>query len=163
MQVGDTVSAHAQIETTPTQPSNCAIDHHVFDLATMAESSRASCSAPAPKVRKTDPTEKRCFLLSYFHGYLWTTIATVWSVLTVLTRRTTSSQQVNKFKKDSLRKRALTVNHRAALEARSARKDMQRAVKRSQVFLLWRQYTSWQKRTLLTISLETWNNFWFSK
>ena len=34
----------------------------------------------------------------------------------------------NKFKKDSLKKHATTVDHRAALEARSARRDMQRAI-----------------------------------
>lgn len=34
----------------------------------------------------------------------------------------------NKFKKDSLQKHVLTQEHRAALEADSCRKDMQRAV-----------------------------------
>ena len=34
----------------------------------------------------------------------------------------------NKFKKDSLKKHATTVDHRAALEFRSARRDMQRAI-----------------------------------
>ena len=34
----------------------------------------------------------------------------------------------NKFKKDSLRKHTTTIDHHAALEARSARKNMQRAI-----------------------------------
>ena len=36
-----------------------------------------------------------------------------------------------KYKKDALRKHAMTVDHRAALEARSCRKDMQQAIARA--------------------------------
>ena len=42
--------------------------------------------------------------------------------------RVFASYIFNKFKKDSLKKHATTVDHRAALESRSARRDMQRAI-----------------------------------
>ena len=136
---------------------------HVFDLATMAESSRASCSAPAPKVRKTDSVEKRRFLSSWKTEFPWVVMDDdcnhmICSYCVDAKKNNSFTTGCNKFKKDPLRKHALTIDHRTALEARSARKDMQQAianVNRSQekaVISALKTVYFMAKRTLLTIS-----------
>ena len=104
---------------------------HVFVLATMAESSRASCSASASKFRKTDSVEKRRFLSSWKMEFPWVVMDDDCNHMICsycVDAKNSFTTGCNKFKKDSLRKHAQTIDHRTALEARSARKDMQQAI-----------------------------------
>ena len=61
------------------------------------------------------------------HGLPWIKIAMVCAVVTV-SKHDAFTVGCTKFKKDVLRNHATTLDHRAALGARSVRKDMQHAV-----------------------------------
>ena len=99
----------------------------------MVESSRGSYSAPAPKIRKTDSIEKRRFLSSWKTELPWVFMDDncnhmICSYCIDMKKNNSFTTGYNKFKKDSHRKHTLTINHRTAQEARSARKDMQQAI-----------------------------------
>ena len=89
--------------------------------------------SPAPKVRKTDAAERRRFLPSWKTEFPWLFVDEEYngvrcSYCIDAKKHNSFTTGCNKFKKDSLKKHATTVDHRAALEARSARRDMQRAI-----------------------------------
>ena len=89
--------------------------------------------SPAPKVRKTDAAEHRRFLPSWKTEFPWLFVDEEYNGVRCsycIDAKTHNSFTTgcNKFKKDSLKKHATTVDHRAALESRSARRDMQRAI-----------------------------------
>ena len=89
---------------------------HVSDLATMAKSSQLSCSAPTPKVRKTDSAEQRRFLL-WKTEFPWVFMDNECSCMCcsycIDAKNNSFMTGCNKFKKDLLRKHATTVNHHA--------------------------------------------------
>ena len=90
-------------------------------------------AAPPPKVRKTDAAERRRFLSSWKTEFPWVFMddecnGMRCSYCIDAKKHNSFTTACNKFKKDSLKKHATTVDHRAALEARSARRDMQRAI-----------------------------------
>ena len=92
----------------------------------------ASTSGPPPKVRKTDSAESRRFLSSWKSEFPWLIMDSernaMYCSYCIDAKKNFFTTGCNKFKKDSLKKHATTADHRFALEARSARRDMQHAI-----------------------------------
>ena len=90
-----------------------------------------SSTPPAAKKPKVASSERRRFVPGWKNDYPWVLCkeGRMFCELCMDTKKKNAfATGCDKFKKDSLQKHAQTQEHRAALEAASCRKDMQRAV-----------------------------------
>ena len=85
---------------------------------------------PTTKKSKLATSERRRFVPGWKNDYPWVFCkeGRMFCQLCIDAKNNAFATGSDKFKKDSLQKYALTKKHRAALEAASCRKDMQRAV-----------------------------------
>ena len=89
-----------------------------------------SPTPPAAKKPKVASSERRRFVPGWKNEYPWVLCkGRMFCQLCMDAKKKNAfATGCDKFKKDSLQKHAQTQEHRAALEAASCRKDMQRAV-----------------------------------
>ena len=105
-------------------------------MATMSASMGGRESAPAAKRTKTVTSEGasgvwRRFMPSWKNDFPWVTVSDGLmrcQYCTEAGKNVFTTTSCDKLKKDALRKHAHTNDHRAAVQAKAGRKDMQRAV-----------------------------------
>ena len=98
-------------------------------MATNADQDSHPSTAKRPRI------EKRQFISSWKKEFPWVTYNREEGMRCQYCidagKKNAFTKGCDKFKKDALSKHALTVDHRAAIEAKSSRRDMQRALAHS--------------------------------